>query len=341
MGTPAMTSLPVRPRTRAKSISKGDSKIHPSLQPPLKPIMASSQIKNVIVVGASGSVGRPTLKALLEEDFQVTGLTRQSSSATLPEGVRHLTTDFSEASLLEAFKNQDAVVSALTSSQSDALVLQKKLVDAAIAAGVKVFVPSEYGIDTADGTAPKYVPALGDKIEVVKYLKERQDKISWTAIVTGAIFDWGLDLPGFGGLNVAARTVTIFDGGDIPFDATNLGQVGKAIAKTLKRPDLTQNQHIYVNSFTVTQNKVLEALEKATGDKFAVSRGSVEELWRGGAAQLEQGQPLGILAMIAGALYGKGGLAYFSTTKELWNEKLALPQEDLDEFIGNYVRGKN
>ncbi|KAK1580464.1 NmrA-like family protein [Colletotrichum navitas] len=299
--------------------------------------MALSHIKNVLVVGASGSVGGPTVKALLEENFQVTGLTRQSSSATLPEGVRHLTTDFSEASLLEAFRNQDAVVSAVTSSQSDALMLQKTLVDAAIAARVKVFVPSEYGIDTADGTAPKYVPALADKIEVVKYLKERQDKISWTAIVTGAIFDWGLNLPGFGGLNVTARTVTIFDGGDIPFDATNLDQVGKAIAKTLKRPDLTRNQHVYVNSFTATQNKVLAALEKATGDKFAVSQGSVEE----GAAQLEQGQPLGILAMIAGALYGKGGLAYFSTTKGLWNERLALPQEDLDEFIGNYIRGKN
>ncbi|KAK2064127.1 NmrA-like family protein [Colletotrichum caudatum] len=303
--------------------------------------MALPPMKNVLVVGASGSVGGPTVKALLEENFQVTGLTRQSSSATLPEGVTHLTTDYSEASLLEAFKNQDAIVSAVTSNQSDALILQKTLVDAAIAAGVKVFVPSEYGIDTADGTAPRYVPSLADKIEVVKYLKERQDKIMWTAIVTGAIFDWGLKLPGFGGLDVAARTVTIFDGGDIPFDATNLDQVGKAIAKTLKRPDLTRNQHVYVNSFTVTQNKVLAALEKATGDKFAVSQGSVEDLWKGGAAQLEQGQPLGILAMIAGALYGKGGLAHFSTTKGLWNERLGLPQEDLGEFIGSYIRGNN
>ncbi|KAK1975801.1 NmrA-like family protein [Colletotrichum cereale] len=303
--------------------------------------MALSHIKNVLVVGASGSVGRPTVKALLEESFQVTGLTRQSSSATLPEGVRHLTSDFSEASLIETFRNQDAVVSAVTSSQSDALVLQKTLVDAAIAAGVKVFVPSEYGVDTADGTAPQYIPSLTDKIEVVKYLKERQGKISWTAIVTGAILDWGLKVPGFGGLDAAARTVTIFDGGDIPFDATNLDQVGKAIAETLKRPDLTRNQHVYVNSFTVTQNKVLAALEKATGDKFAVSQGSVEELWQGGAAQLEQGQPLGILAIIAGAFYGKGGVAHFSATKGLWNERLALPQEDLNEFIGNYIQGMN
>ncbi|GJC90180.1 bifunctional pinoresinol-lariciresinol reductase 1 [Colletotrichum liriopes] len=304
--------------------------------------MALSTIKNVLVVGASGNVGSSTIKALLEDNFQVTGLSRESSSATLPEGVRHLTTDFSETSLLEAFRNQDAVVSTISSIQSGgALVLQKTLVDAAIAAGVKVFVPSEYGIDTADVTAPKYIPFLSDKIEAIRYLKEQQDKISWTALITGSMFDWGLNIPGFGGFNVAARTVTIFDGGNVPFEATNLDQVGKAIAKSLGRPDLTRNQYVYVNSFTVTQYEILKALEKATGDKFAVSQGSVEGLWQEGATQVEQGQPLGTLAMIAGAIYGRGGLAHFSVTKGLWNERLALPQEDLDEFIGNYIGGKN
>ncbi|GKT47932.1 bifunctional pinoresinol-lariciresinol reductase 1 [Colletotrichum spaethianum] len=300
-----------------------------------------STIKNVLVVGASGNVGRSTIKGLLEENFQVTGLTRESSSATFPEGVRHLKTDFSEASLIEAFGNQDAVISTVSSIQSDgALGLQKTLIDAAIAAGVKVFVPSEYGIDTADVTAPQYIPFLSEKIETVRYLKERQDKISWTALITGSMFDWGLNIPGFGGWDVAARTVTIFDGGDIPFEATNLDQAGRAIAKSLRKSDLTRNQYVYVNSFTVTQNEVLRALEKATGDKFTVSQGSVEELWRRGAMELERGQPFGTLAMIAGAIYGKGGLAHFSANKGLWNERLALQQEDLNEFIGNYVGEK-
>ncbi|WYZ35529.1 hypothetical protein EsH8_X_000176 [Colletotrichum jinshuiense] len=303
--------------------------------------MSLPTIKNVLVIGPGGNVGKSTVKALLEENFLVTGLTRESSSATLPEGVRRVTSDFSEASLLEAFKNQDAVISTISSVQPGGdLSLQKTLVDAAIASGVKVFVPSEFGIDTADPTAQEYIPFLADKAETLNYLKERQAKISWTAVVTGSMFDWGLNIPGFGGWNVAARTVTIFDGGDISFEATNLDQVGKAIAKCLKRPDLTRNQHVYVNSFTTTQNEVLKALEKATQDKFAVSQGSVEELWRGGLTQVEQGQPLGAVAMVAGAIYGKGGLAHYSVTKGLWNERLGLPQEDLDEFIGNYVREK-
>ncbi|KAH0423112.1 hypothetical protein CcaCcLH18_12397 [Colletotrichum camelliae] len=303
--------------------------------------MNSTSIRKVLVIGASGNVGSSAIKALLEDGFQVTGLTRETSVASLPQGVAHLKSDFSEASLANIFEGQDAVVSTLSSiSPAGALASQNSLIDAAIAAGVKVFIPSEYGVDTADSSAPEIIPFLADKIETLNYLKKKQDKISWTAIVSGAMFDWGLAIPGFGGWNVAARTATIYDGGDIPFDATNLDQVGRAISKSLKNPELTRNQHVYVNSFTITQNQVLRALEKATGDKFDISHGSVEELWQTGAAQVRDGQPLGALGLIAGAVYGKGGLAQYSAKNGLWNEKLGLPEEDLEEFLERYVTGK-
>ncbi|EQB48357.1 hypothetical protein CGLO_12418 [Colletotrichum gloeosporioides Cg-14] len=303
--------------------------------------MSSTSIRKVVVIGASGNVGSSAIKALLDDGFQVTGLTRETSAASLPEGVTHVKSDFSKASLANVFKGQDAVVSTLSSiSPAGALASQNFLIDAAIAAGVKVFIPSEYGVDTSDLSAPEIIPFLIDKVETLNYLKKSQDRISWTAIVSGAMFDWGLAIPGFGGWNVAARTVTIYDGGDIPFDATNLDQVGRAISKSLKNPELTQNQYVYVNSFTITQNQVLRALEKATGDKFDVSHGSVEELWQTGAAQVRDGQPLGALGLIAGAIYGKGGLAQYSAKNGLWNEKLGLPEEDLEQFLERYVTGK-
>ncbi|KAI8180830.1 Isoflavone reductase-like protein IRL [Colletotrichum sp. SAR 10_86] len=303
--------------------------------------MNSTSIRKVLVIGASGNVGTSAIKALLEDGFQVTGLTRETSIASLPEGVTHVKSDFSEASLSNVVKGQDAVVSTLSSiSPADALASQNSLIDAAIAAGVKVFIPSEYGVDTSDPSAPEIIPFLTDKIATLDYLKKNQDKISWTAIVSGAMFDWGLAIPGFGGWNVAARTVIIYDGGDIPFDATNLDQVGRAISKSLKNPELTKNQHVYVNSFTITQNQVLRALEKVTGEKFDISHGSVEELWQNGAAQVQEGQPLGALGLIAGAVYGKGGLAQYSAKRGLWNEKLGLPEENLEEFLKRYVTGK-
>lgn len=303
--------------------------------------MSASAIKNVLVVGASGNVGKATVKALSEAGFQVTGLSRQPLVDSVPTGVKLLNTDYSASSLLEAFKGQDAVVSTVSSTAPGSLDLQKSLIDAAIAAGVRVFVPSEYGVDTSDRAAPNFIPFLAEKIAVLDYLRERQDKISWIALVTGSLFDWGLNIPGFGGWDVGARTVTIYDGGDIPYEATTLDQVGRAIAKSLEKPELTRNQHVYVNSFTVTQNEVLRGLEKVTGDKFVVAQSTVEDLWHGGAAQLKEGQPLGLLAVIAGAIYGRGGLANYSVTKGLWNEKIGLAQEDLYQTLGSLVtKGK-
>ena len=36
----------------------------------------------------------------------------------------------------------------------------------------------------------------------------------------------------------------------------------------MQNPEITENQYIYVESFTVTQNEVLGALEKTTGKKW-------------------------------------------------------------------------
>ncbi|OGM46175.1 hypothetical protein ABOM_004842 [Aspergillus bombycis] len=303
--------------------------------------MTSSPINSVLVIGASGNVGKSTVKALLAEGFQVTGLTRESSKATLPADVKHVKTDYSEASLQEIFRGHDAIVSTVSSIvPGNALAIQKSFVDAAIAAGVKVFLPSEYGVDTSNRSAPELIPFLADKLQTLDYLKSKEDQISWTAICSGSMFDWGLNIPGFGGWNVPTCTVTIYDGGDIRYEATTLDQVGRAIAKCLQKPELTKNQYVYVNSFTITQNETLHALEKVKGEKFSMFKGDVEKLWQEGAAKWKDGQPLGVISMLAGAIYGKGRLAQYSVTKGLWNEKLGLGQENLEEFLRSYVAEK-
>ncbi|KAJ0298715.1 hypothetical protein COL516b_009800 [Colletotrichum fioriniae] len=103
-------------------------------------------LKKVTLVGASGNVGAAVLPELLKSDLDLTILSREGSSAIFPPGAKVVKTDYSEDSLVKILAGQDAVVSMLPIM---ALGEQQKIVEAAIKAGVKRFIPSEYGSDSA------------------------------------------------------------------------------------------------------------------------------------------------------------------------------------------------
>ena len=106
-----------------------------------------STIKTVAIAGASGHLGPAVLNTLLAAGiFEVTVFTRVSSNATFPSGAKVIPVDYaSMESLTDALRGQDAVVSTLASVSLSAQFL---MIDAAIAAGVKRFIPSEFGSNT-------------------------------------------------------------------------------------------------------------------------------------------------------------------------------------------------
>lgn len=95
---------------------------------------------------ASGNFGGLLVPELVKTDLNITAVIRESSKATFPSSVQVTKSDFSLKSLTEAFEGKDAVVSMLP---IDAAADQAVLIEAAIAAGVKRFLPSEYGSDSA------------------------------------------------------------------------------------------------------------------------------------------------------------------------------------------------
>ncbi|GKT95037.1 integral membrane protein [Colletotrichum tofieldiae] len=102
-------------------------------------------IKNIAFVGASGNLGQLVLLELLKTDLNLTAVTRKTSSAKFPEGIKVAKIDFSLSSLTNGFKEQDAVVSMLPIL---ALGDQDIIIEPTIAADVKRFIPSEYGSDS-------------------------------------------------------------------------------------------------------------------------------------------------------------------------------------------------
>lgn len=114
-------------------------------------------------------------------------LSRESSKYEPQAGINLLKTDYTHESLVAALKGQDAVVSAIGGAGVSA---QTKIIDAAIAAGVKRFIPSEFGSDTTNPLTLEYFPGWAEKVEIRKYLESKQDQIEWTGIFNGLFFDW-------------------------------------------------------------------------------------------------------------------------------------------------------
>jgi uncharacterized protein YbjT (DUF2867 family) len=87
-----------------------------------------------------------------------------------------------------AFKGQDAVVNASTSFS---VAEQHKFIDAAIAAGVKRYLPSEYRLDNNNPEAQELSPVFKDKGMVQQYLRSKESSgLTWTAIACGMWIGW-------------------------------------------------------------------------------------------------------------------------------------------------------
>ena len=294
-------------------------------------------INNVALVGASGNLGPSILEAFLQNgDFNITAISRKESKAEFPSAVKVIKTDLSTVeSLTKAFEGQDAVVLIVG---AEALAEQKRYIDAAVAAGVKRFIPSEFGSDLSDPEVVKLVPIFKPKVEATEYLKSKEsDTFSWTSIATGPFFDWGLKV-GFLGFNLKERKASIWDSGTAPFSASNLSLIGEAVVRVLSTAYVedTKNKTVYVESHTTTQKKILAELEKQCGkdNKWTVEKVDGKKVFEDAQAKIQKGDvgPHSIYPVIQ-ALAFADHLGKADHSKKSWNGRLELSNEDFANDI--------
>ncbi|KAG4414189.1 hypothetical protein IFR04_012676 [Cadophora malorum] len=230
------------------------------------PIIFMSAIKNVAVLGGAGTLGAPVLKAIIDSGkFNITVITRPSSTSTFPSGVKTVRADpTSIDELTAALKGQDAVVSTVARAGVRG---QTVLVDAAIAAGVKRILPSEYAGDLSNPNAAT-LPPFADKIHVRKYIEAKVAAgadITYSFLVSSIFLDWGLDYEML--LEWRSPTPTLYNGGEFEFSATTLATVGKAVAGVLSHPEETKNRVVYVHDIAISQKKLLEMARKVAPER--------------------------------------------------------------------------
>ncbi|KAL4938442.1 hypothetical protein BDV06DRAFT_231853 [Aspergillus oleicola] len=297
----------------------------------------TSPLTNIALIGASGNVGQIILKGLLNAStFNITTLTRTFSTATFPVGVTVRKSDFSSEDLQEAFKGQDAVISIVGAT---GFAEQKKFIDAAIAAGVSRFLPSEFSADTLNETVLNLLPLFWQKKEVLDYLKEKEsESFSWTGVTSSGLFDWGI-ANGFFQFDIASRTATIWDDGNKKFTLTNEKQLGDAMVSLLKRPEATANKYLYISSVETSQNEILAALEKATSSKWTLQHTTTEQQVTEGSKKLQAGEFEGAFQLVRAIPFGitPGLDSNYAKDRPLANDLLGLKEESVQETIQRVV----
>ncbi|KAG7122159.1 Oxidoreductase BOA1 like protein [Verticillium longisporum] len=294
-----------------------------------------ASFENVLLIGAGGNLRVPVLQAFLDAGrSKVSILTRKESKSLFPESVKVHKADYTNVTELQrSMEGQDVVISMVTGLAAGD---QNILVDAAIAAGVKRFLPSEFGPPSRDAAFAALNQAiLPLKTAAVDYLKTKESQISWTSIVTGAFFDWALD-SGFIGFNILTRTVGLIDGGTTVFTASTLAYIAKAVLACLERPDETKNQYVFIGEFNVTQLEVLKTLEEVRGESWSVEHLKSEDVLASGERRTAEGDHMAIVEFTRAGALGKRGLGD-NRPWGLWDENLGLKRRSLDQAVRESV----
>ncbi|CAK7274892.1 hypothetical protein SEPCBS57363_006397 [Sporothrix epigloea] len=330
-----------------------------------QPAGFKNRIEKVAIVGAAGYIGKHFTRELLKTGkHTITALTRADSQNVIPDGVNKAIIDYDDhSSLVKALTGQDFFI--ITLSVRAPRDLSGKLFAAAAEAGVKWVMPNAYGPNPQNSKMYDdmgFGPLYRNNVEALH-------KFDINPVVLSCGFWYEFSLAGGlirYGFDIANRKFTIFDKGDAKIYTSTLPQCGRGVAALLSLPVLPQDaasdsvatlsnfiepRSAYIKSFHVSQQDIFASLKRVTGTTdadWAITTEPSYDRWAnaskalksGGGVELDGVTPLGPMQAFGMTMYsriffpGTDGL----TDKDLANDVLGLPEEDLDEWTKEAVR---
>ncbi|CAG8747682.1 14358_t:CDS:2, partial [Acaulospora colombiana] len=245
----------------------------------------------VVQLGAAGNLGTPVFDALVrEQKFDITVVARTTSSFTTSDpSVKVAKIDYNDKQqLVDALRGNE--IALITLGDLSTLEQNSKLIiDAAIEAGVKKVIPSEYGNDLVNPPGNQH-QIFSAKLNTAAYLREKAEAglIEYTLVTTGPFFDWGLKHE-FLGFDFPNRKATIWSGGNDKINATTLDSIARTVVYLVANPKSYTNTDVRVHDFFVSQNEILAIAEEETGSKFTIDNQDIEELLKTAGAGLAKG----------------------------------------------------
>jgi hypothetical protein len=295
-----------------------------------------------------GRVGKFITEALLRTGkHKITAITRGDSTSVIPAGVEAKKVDYNnQSSLVEALKGQDALI--ITMSVFAPQDQQTKLIDAAAAAGVPWVLPNEFGGDPLNVEMGKDT-FLGERKTAYRQHIEELGKSSWIGVATGFWYEFslggGVDHYGFDFKN---RSLILLNNGKTKINTSTWPQVGRAVASLLSLKLLPDNKHdkspylvgfknkpLYVSSFTIGQEEMLESVLRVTGTTLSdwkITHKTAKENYESGLELFKQGNTHGLVRLLYSRTFFPESSGNYGATKGLHNDILGLPKEDLDSY---------
>ncbi|KAH7908255.1 hypothetical protein BJ138DRAFT_1013162 [Hygrophoropsis aurantiaca] len=210
-----------------------------------------SGFKSFAIAGAGPTMGGRIAKALLGYGVSVVALSRPSSAAStaagLPDSVKVAAVDYADIPAVTSVLRENKIDVVISALAYGALPAQTPLADAAKAAGVKLFVPSEYGMPTEGGKEGHMVP----KSQFADYLKSLG--VPTTRIYNGLFMEF---LPWLTGVDHGK--LHILGKGENPISTTSLDDVSGFIAYVLTQlpPSKLENATFRIEGQRTTLNDV-------------------------------------------------------------------------------------
>ena len=148
--------------------------------------------KTIVVAGATGNLGERIVHALLERGAEVRAIVRESSDMGKVNRLEQLGAQVFKVNMMDVEAvskvclGADCFVSALAGLREVIIDTQKILLDAAIAAGVPRFIPSDYSLDFTE-----FSDGENRNLDLRREFHQYLDKtpISATTIFNGAFMD--------------------------------------------------------------------------------------------------------------------------------------------------------
>ena len=256
--------------------------------------------------------------------------------------------------VLVDYTDKDALVAALTGQ--DALIItlspfappetHAQLVEAAATAGVPWILPNHWAHDYTnrfDSTFTKDVPVFAEQPAKFEYIKSLGVS-AYVAIATGFWYELLMQSPTGFGFDFAAKKASFLDDGMTRMSISTHTQIGRVVAGLLSLPVASEgsspsleeyrNKEVYMASFTVSQNDMLESILRVTGQKreqWTIEHEPSKEKYQKGLEALQKGDTTSFRSMlIARVFYPEHAVGNMEKNHGLINEAVGVPLENLD-----------